>query len=83
VRTEATLMVKQVTAWAADDGKMFATEREAALHDARENLKALGIFNEASINAICTRADEVSAAVSSYAAIIASDPKETVNAQHG
>lgn len=49
-------MVKQITAWEAEDGKVFGTQSEAAEHDVRVKLKALNIFNEGSINAIMANA---------------------------
>lgn len=45
-------MVKEITAWKADDGSIHATQFEAAKHDAVEQLKKLDIFNHASALAI-------------------------------
>lgn len=68
-------MVKQITAWAAEDGKVFSTESEAAEHDVRVKLKALNIFNEGSINAIMANA-------ASLRRILATLPPETISAQY-
>lgn len=52
-------MVTQVKAFAAEDGTVFATVQAAAEHDAREQLKKLGIFNEASLTAVITHAKAI------------------------
>lgn len=49
-------MVKQIHAWQAEDGSVHATEQQAATHDARCQIKSLGIFNEATLNAVLENA---------------------------
>jgi hypothetical protein len=52
-------MPRQIEAWAADDGSVHTSEHAAALHDAKEALKKLGIFNEATIRAVLERKEEI------------------------
>lgn len=49
-------MVKEITAFQADDGSVHATAWQAAQHDARTKIKSLGIFNEATMNAVLQHA---------------------------
>ena len=52
-------MVRQITAFEAEDGTVHGTEFAAAQHDARKALSKLGIFNEGSVNAIIERRHEI------------------------
>lgn len=52
-------MVKEITAWQASDGSVHGTQRAAAEQDARVNLKALNLFNEATILAVIANASLV------------------------
>lgn len=52
-------MVTEVTAFAARDGSLHTTKRDAAEADARLALKVLGIFNEGTVAAVVQHADEI------------------------
>lgn len=58
-------MVREVTAFAARDGTVFATHGEAAKHDAYTQLKAANIFKPDTINAIINNAPIICEALSS------------------
>jgi hypothetical protein len=49
-------MVRQVTSYQASDGSLHGTAEQAARHEARLQLKQLGIFNEGTINAVMENA---------------------------
>lgn len=56
-------VVKEITAYQADDGTVHPTAFAAALHDGKSRLKKLGIFNEATINSVIEHRTEIYAAL--------------------
>lgn len=52
-------MVREVTAFQADDGTVFSNEQEALEHDALTKLKRFDIFNHASALAIVKNARQL------------------------
>jgi hypothetical protein len=52
-------MVREVTAFQADDGTVFSNEQEALKHDALTKLKRFDIFNHASALAIANNARQL------------------------
>lgn len=59
--------MREVTAYASDDGKVYATAREAAEADARAALRALDNFKEETILMLIKNAGPIVAALSSLA----------------
>lgn len=53
-------MVKEVTAFMADDGKVFPSELAALEHDAETALKRIEAFNLGTVTAILAHAKEIS-----------------------
>lgn len=49
-------MVREVQAYAADDGTVFSSHGEAARHDAFNKLKAANLFKHETITAIINNA---------------------------
>lgn len=58
-------MVREVQAFAADDGTVFPTHGEAAKHDAFQKLKMSGVFKHETINAIIANAPLICDALTS------------------
>lgn len=56
-------MVKEVKAWAAEDGSIHATQLDAAKHDARLQLQGPDKFKHETINAMIDNAELVVAAL--------------------
>ena len=74
-------MVKSVTAWEADDGKVFPTEAEAVKHDARIKLVDLKLFNEGTTQALLTNPHEVAMILSDLARALPRTAESTSDAK--
>lgn len=59
--------MREVTAYASDDGRVYATPVEAAEADARAVLKKLDAFKEETVNAIVRNAASIVAALAPLA----------------
>jgi hypothetical protein len=59
--------MREVTAYASDDGRVYATAAEAAEADARLALKQLDLFKEDSINVMVKNASAIVAALATLA----------------
>lgn len=58
-------MVREVNAFAADDGTVFASHGEAARHDAEAKLKSLNLFKIETISTIIKNAPAICDALNS------------------
>lgn len=63
-------MVKQVTAFQAEDGKVFPTADEAARHDARMMLVGLNMFTEGTVAALLREPHKMAKIMTDLAAMI-------------